>query len=149
VITLARRLCAVRARILGVTIQPVSRRATARDVAERAGCSSAAVSLLVNGKDAGRVSPQLRSLVYAAAEEVGYRVNTTASALVRGRLRQALDVTNRKSFSPPGGFSFHDRASAPTAGSRAGSDQILGIVGDSATSLRMCVVTLAKRSSHG
>jgi LacI family transcriptional regulator len=64
----------------------VSRRATARDVAERVGCSPSTVSLVFNGKDAGRVSPQIRSQVYAAAAELGYRVNTTASALARGQL---------------------------------------------------------------
>lgn len=62
------------------------RRATARDVAERAGCSPSTVSLVFNGKEAGRVSPQLRALIYATAEELGYRVNTTASALARGQL---------------------------------------------------------------
>jgi LacI family transcriptional regulator len=43
------------------------------------------VSLVFDGKDAGRVSPDLRSQVYAAAAELGYRVNTTASALARGQ----------------------------------------------------------------
>jgi LacI family transcriptional regulator len=62
------------------------RRATARDVAERAGCSASTVSLVFNGKDAGRVSPHMRGLIHAAAAELGYRVNTTASALARGQL---------------------------------------------------------------
>jgi DNA-binding LacI/PurR family transcriptional regulator len=44
------------------------------------------VSLVFNGKDAGRVSPQMRGLIHAAAAELGYRVNTTASALARGQL---------------------------------------------------------------
>jgi LacI family transcriptional regulator len=69
-----------------VTAHLVSRRATARDVAERVGCSPSTVSLVFNGKDAGRVSPHIRGLVYAAATELGYRVNTTASALARGQL---------------------------------------------------------------
>jgi LacI family transcriptional regulator len=69
-----------------VATYPASRRATARDVAERAGCSASAVSLVFTGKDSGRVSPQLRSLIHAAAADLGYRVNTTASALARGQL---------------------------------------------------------------
>lgn len=69
-----------------MTTNLAGRRATARDVAERAGCSSSTVSLVFNGKDAGRVSPQLRALIYSAAAELGYRVNTTASALARGQL---------------------------------------------------------------
>jgi DNA-binding LacI/PurR family transcriptional regulator len=55
-------------------------------VAERAGCSPSTVSLVINGKDAGRVGPELRRQVCAAAAELGYRVNTTASALARGQL---------------------------------------------------------------
>jgi LacI family transcriptional regulator len=55
-------------------------------VAERAGCSPSTVSLVFTGKDTGRVSQQLRSLIYAAAAELGYRVNSTASALARGQL---------------------------------------------------------------
>ncbi len=69
-----------------MTIHPASRRATARDVAERAGCSASTVSLVFTGKDTGRVSPQLRSLIFAAAADLGYRVNSTASALARGQL---------------------------------------------------------------
>lgn len=66
--------------------RPTSRRATARDVAEKAGCSLSTISLVFNGKDAGRVGPELRARIYAAATELGYRVNTTASALARGQL---------------------------------------------------------------
>jgi DNA-binding LacI/PurR family transcriptional regulator len=70
----------------GVTTNPASRRATARDVAQRAGCSASTVSLVFTGKDTGRVSPQLRGLIFAAAADLGYRVNSTASALARGQL---------------------------------------------------------------
>jgi LacI family transcriptional regulator len=36
--------------------RPASRRVTARDVADRVGCSVATVSLVINGKADGRVS---------------------------------------------------------------------------------------------
>ncbi|HUJ06756.1 MAG TPA: LacI family DNA-binding transcriptional regulator [Streptosporangiaceae bacterium] len=65
---------------------PGPRRATARDVAERAGRSLSTVSLVINGKDQGRVAAQTRAMVLAAAAELGYRLNTTASALARGAL---------------------------------------------------------------
>jgi len=42
-------------------------RATARDVAERVGCSLSTVSLVVNGKDEGRVRPETRARVLAVA----------------------------------------------------------------------------------
>ena len=60
------------------------RRATARDVAERAGRSLSTVSLVINGKDRGRVAAATRDRVLAAAAELGYQLNTTASALARG-----------------------------------------------------------------
>ena len=41
---------------------------------------------MFTGKDTGRVSRQLRRLIYAAAADLGYRVNSTASALARGQL---------------------------------------------------------------
>ena len=58
-------------------------RATARDVAELAGCSAATVSLVVNGKSAGRVTPETEKRVLDAVRQLDYRVNTTASSLAR------------------------------------------------------------------
>lgn len=63
----------------------VSRRATARDVAELAEVSVATVSLIANGKSAGRVTPETEGRVRAAIDQLDYRVNTTASSLARGR----------------------------------------------------------------
>ncbi|HEX6933370.1 MAG TPA: LacI family DNA-binding transcriptional regulator [Streptosporangiaceae bacterium] len=62
------------------------RRVTARDVAARAGTSLSTVSLVINGKDEGRVADATRERILAAAAELGYRLNTTASALARGEL---------------------------------------------------------------
>lgn len=53
-------------------------------VAERAGTSIAAVSLVVNGKQAGRISDENAERVRAAVRELGYVVDSTASALARG-----------------------------------------------------------------
>lgn len=63
-----------------------ARRVTARDVAHRAGCSPSTVSLVISGKDEGRVTAQTRERILNAAAELGYRLNTTASALARGAL---------------------------------------------------------------
>jgi LacI family transcriptional regulator len=60
------------------------RRATARDVARLADCSVATVSLIVNGKSAGRVHPTTEERVWDAVRKLDYRVNSTASALARG-----------------------------------------------------------------
>ncbi|HEY0484741.1 MAG TPA: LacI family DNA-binding transcriptional regulator [Mycobacteriales bacterium] len=60
------------------------RRVTARDVAERVGCSVATVSLVINGKAEGRVATGTQEEIRRAVAELGYRLNTTASALARG-----------------------------------------------------------------
>ena len=59
-------------------------RVTAAEVAERAGTSTATVSLVVNGKTAGRVSQANIDRVLAAVHELGYVVDHTASSLAKG-----------------------------------------------------------------
>ncbi|MFC5745228.1 LacI family DNA-binding transcriptional regulator [Actinomadura rugatobispora] len=61
------------------------RRVTAVDVARLAQVSTATVSLVVNGKARGRVSPATRERVLAAVDELGYRVDPVARELATGR----------------------------------------------------------------
>ncbi|XVQ09987.1 LacI family DNA-binding transcriptional regulator [Spirillospora sp. CA-255316] len=61
------------------------RRVTAVDVARLARVSTATVSLVVNGKARGRVSPATRERVLAAVDELGYRVDPVARELATGR----------------------------------------------------------------
>jgi LacI family transcriptional regulator len=73
-------------------------RAKAVDVAARAQVSIATVSLVANGKAAGRVSESTSRRVLKAIEELGYVVNSAARSLATGR-RQcvalvASDMTN-------------------------------------------------------
>ncbi|KAM9862162.1 LacI family DNA-binding transcriptional regulator [Leucobacter sp. BZR 635] len=65
-------------------ISPRPARVTAAEVAELAGTSTATVSLVVNGKTAGRVSQSNIDRVLAAVRELGYVVDHTASSLARG-----------------------------------------------------------------
>lgn len=60
-------------------------RATAHDVAARAGVSQPTVSLVLSGNPKARVSAETRSRVVRAAEELGYRPNVLAQGLVRRR----------------------------------------------------------------
>ena len=60
-------------------------RATARDVADLVPCSVATVSLVVNGKAAGRVKPEIEKRVWHAVGQLNYQVNSSASALARKR----------------------------------------------------------------
>lgn len=62
---------------------PVSRRPTLHDVAARAGVSKSLVSLALQGSP--KVAPASREVILAAADELGYRPNRTASSLVRQR----------------------------------------------------------------
>ena len=66
---------------------PAMRRATQRDVAERAGVSTATVSYVLSGRR-GRgtpPTPATRARVLAAAEEVGYQLDHIARSLRRRR----------------------------------------------------------------
>lgn len=60
------------------------RRVTAALVAERAGVSTATVSLVANGKSAGRVSAANEERVRAAIRDLGYVVDGIGSSLSRG-----------------------------------------------------------------
>ncbi len=64
---------------------PRRRASSARDVARRAGVSIATVSLVVNGKADGRVSPGQQEVVRRAVADLGYRVDSRARELVTGQ----------------------------------------------------------------
>lgn len=60
------------------------RRVTATDVAKLAGCSQAAVSLWINGKHEGRLTPEWQQRIASAVAELGYIPNRTAQKLSSG-----------------------------------------------------------------
>lgn len=69
-----------------------STRPTSRDVAQAAGVSQAAVSLVLGDKWRGRVSETTAERVREAAQELGYRPNLAARNLRLGRTRTVLLV---------------------------------------------------------
>ncbi|MER5383767.1 LacI family transcriptional regulator [Streptomyces sp. NBC_00647] len=69
-----------------------STRPTSRDVAQAAGVSQAAVSLVLGDKWRGRVSEATAERVRDAAQELGYRPNLAARNLRLGRTRTVLLV---------------------------------------------------------
>lgn len=69
-----------------------STRPTSRDVAQAAGVSQAAVSLVLGDKWRGRVSEATAERVRQAAQELGYRPNLAARNLRLGRTRTVLLV---------------------------------------------------------
>lgn len=87
---------------------------TMKDVAQVAGVTQQAVSLVFTGK--GRISDATREKVYSAAAKLGYRLNTSARAVKSGRF-SAIALL----------FSVHKNASAlqtrALEGIHAGLDQ--------------------------
>ncbi|MFF2202633.1 LacI family DNA-binding transcriptional regulator [Streptomyces sp. NPDC058145] len=71
---------------------PSSARPTSRDVAQAAGVSQAAVSLVLGDKWRGRVSAATADRVREAARDLGYRPNLAARNLRLGRTRTVLLV---------------------------------------------------------
>ncbi|HEX6764918.1 MAG TPA: LacI family DNA-binding transcriptional regulator, partial [Polyangiaceae bacterium] len=63
------------------------KRATIRDVAERAGVSTATVSFVLNDNPNESISEAVRSRVLEAARELSYHANAAAAGLARKRIR--------------------------------------------------------------
>lgn len=59
----------------------MKRRATSQDVADRAGVSRSAVSLVLNGRGQGNISAEKQGAILAAAEELDYSPNPVALSL--------------------------------------------------------------------
>ncbi|WP_407698580.1 LacI family DNA-binding transcriptional regulator [Streptomyces calvus] len=76
----------------GPTVPRASTRPTSRDVAQAAGVSQAAVSLVLGDKWRGRVSEATAERVREAARTLGYRPNLAARNLRLGRTRTVLLV---------------------------------------------------------
>jgi DNA-binding LacI/PurR family transcriptional regulator len=64
-----------------------SRRATIRDVAERAGVSTATVSFVLNSNPNESISDAVKSRVLGAARALTYHANAAAAGLARKRIR--------------------------------------------------------------
>ena len=62
-------------------------RVTLADVAEQAGMSRTAVSLVLNNRPGSRISPEAVARIQQAAEELGYRPNPAARSLRMGKTR--------------------------------------------------------------
>lgn len=67
------------------TERPPLRRTTAADVGRAAGVSAATVSLVLNGKAEGRVTPETASRVHTTAKRLGYRIDRRGQSLATGR----------------------------------------------------------------
>jgi LacI family transcriptional regulator len=84
---------------------------TIAELARRCGVSTATVSLVLNRKDQGRVSPAQRQRILRLADRHGYRSNVAAKGLVEGRTyRVAVVVEGALAHHALiGQFSFYER----------------------------------------
>lgn len=78
----------------------VIRRTKLADVAQRAGVSVSAVSLVMTGKDTGNIAPTTRERILTAARELDYRPNSVAQSLRRQRSHAVGLVTDSIASSP-------------------------------------------------
>ena len=60
---------------------------TMKEIAEQTGVSISTVSLVLNGRDEGRVNPTLASPVRNKATELGYKINPLARSLRTNKTR--------------------------------------------------------------
>lgn len=81
----------------------MARKPTAKDVADRAGVARSAVSMVVNGKDAGMVAPERRQRILDAAAELGYTPSSVGRSLRNQRTRTIGLVTDQIASSAFGG----------------------------------------------
>ena len=60
---------------------------TMKEIAEQTGVSVSSVSLVLNGHDAGRVKPEIATMVRKTAQKLGYKPNPLARSLRTSRTR--------------------------------------------------------------
>lgn len=72
----------------------MQRKATSRDVADLAGVSRTAVSLVLNGRGAGNIAPQKQDRIMAAARALNYTPNAVAVSLQSRRSSMIGVVTD-------------------------------------------------------
>jgi transcriptional regulator with XRE-family HTH domain len=94
----------------------VVRKATAQDVADLAGVSRSAVSLVLNGRGQGNIAPDKQQAIIAAARQLNYTPNAVALSL-RNRRSRIIGV-----LTWPGASGFAERMlhAALQAATRAG-----------------------------
>ena len=91
------------------------RRATSQDVADLAGVSRSAVSLVLNGHGAGNIAPEKQTLIIEAARRLSYTPNAVALSLRNRRSSTIGVVTDAIATSAFGGRLLQGAADAAVA----------------------------------
>ena len=116
---------------------------TLRDVATRADVSVSTVSLVLNGRDNGRVKAELSHRVRAAAEELGYAPNLLARGLRTSRTQTIGLISDRVASTP---FAGRMLAGAQTAAWETGRLLLLVDTGGNAEMEQEAVSALVQRN---
>lgn len=88
-----------------------------KEIAEAAGVSISTVSLVLNGRDAGRVKAPLAALIREKADELGYTVNPLARSLRTCRTRILGFISEEVATTPyAGGIILGAQDAASTYG---------------------------------
>ena len=115
-----------------------------KDIAQRVGCSLQTVSLVMNGKYAGRVAEARARQVRKAAEDMGYVVNFSAGCL-RGKRSHAVGVI-QPAVSPGG---FPDLAATVARHLQKRGYQVYFYIQDSDGTNREAITSLVSRGVEG
>ena len=86
-----------------------------KEIAEQTGVSISTVSLVLNGRDEGRVNPALAKLVRNKATELGYKINPLARSLRTNKTRILGFISEEVATTPYAGgiiLGAQDAASA-------------------------------------
>lgn len=90
---------------------------TMKEIAEKTGVSISTVSLVLNGRDEGRVNPALAALVRNKATELGYKINPLARSLRTNKTRILGFISEEVATTPyAGGIILGAQDAASTYG---------------------------------
>lgn len=93
----------------------MTRKATSQDVADLAGVSRSAVSLVLNGRAAGNIAPAKQVAILAAAAELNYTPNAVALSLRTRRTRTIGFVAPTRDLAAAAGSILQAALTAATA----------------------------------
>lgn len=88
-----------------------------KEIAKQTGVSISTVSLVLNGRDEGRVNPALAKLVRNKATELGYKINPLARSLRTNKTRILGFISEEVATTPYAGgiILAHRMQPVPTA----------------------------------
>ena len=88
-----------------------------KEIAEKTGVSISTVSLVLNGRDQGRINPSLAALIRSKAAELGYKINPLARSLRTNKTRILGFISEEVATTPyAGGIILGAQDAASTYG---------------------------------